>query len=71
LLQAGADLGPTPWEIYELSSGLTEEDVALRLIGLLDAVVVKTNRRLAVKTWVLVSSLLTIVFTLAITLASI
>ena len=56
LLQAGVDLKLTPWRIYELSGDLTEEDVALRLIGLINAVVVKTNRRLAVKTWALTGS---------------
>ena len=71
LLQAGVDLKLTPWRIYELSGGLTEEDVALRLVVLLNAVVVKTNRRLVVKTWALAGSLLTIIVTLTITLASI
>lgn len=71
LLQAGADLGPTPWRIYELSSGLTEEVIALRLIGLLDAAIVKVNRRLAVKAWALAGSLLMIIVALALTLAGI
>jgi hypothetical protein len=71
LLQAGADLGPMPWRIYELSSGLTEEVIVLRLIGLLDAAIVKINRRLAVKAWALAGSLLTIIVALTLTLASI
>jgi hypothetical protein len=71
LLQAGLDLGPTPWRIYELSSGLTEEDVALRLIVLLDAVITRANRCLAIKTALLAGSLLVIVSVpLTITLSS-
>jgi hypothetical protein len=69
LLQAAPDLGPTPWQIYELAGGLTEEDVALRLIGLLDTAVVKTNRCLAVKAWALAGSLMTIIVTLTVILA--
>jgi hypothetical protein len=70
-LQAGLDLGPTPWRIYELSSGLTEEDVALRLIVLLDTVITRANRCLAIKTALLAASLLVIVSVpLTITLSS-
>jgi hypothetical protein len=69
LLQTGANLGPTPWQIYELASGLTEEDIARRLVRLLDAAVVKTNRRLAVKAWALEGSLLMAIVTLTAILA--
>ncbi len=69
LLQAGADLGPTPWQIYELSNGLTEEAIALRLIGLLDTAIVKANRRITIKAWALSGSLLAIIVTLTVTLA--
>ncbi len=71
LLQAGVDLRLTPWQIYELSSGLTEEVIALQLVGLLDAVIVKTNKRLAVKTRALAGSLLMIIVALTVTLAGI
>ncbi len=69
LLQAGADLGPTPWQIYELSSELTEEAIALRLIGLLDIAIVKANRRLTIKAWALAGSLLMTIVTLTVILA--
>lgn len=68
LLQAGVDLKFTPWQVYEFSSGLTEEAIALRLVGLLEAVIVKTNRRLMIKAWALAGSLLMILMTLIVTL---
>ncbi len=55
----------TPWQVYELSNGMTEEAVALRLIGLFDIVIVNANRRLAIKAWALSGSLLMIIITLA------
>jgi hypothetical protein len=61
LLRAGLDLGPAPWRIYELSGGLTEEDVALRLVVLLDAIIAKANRCLTIKAALLAGSLLMIV----------
>jgi hypothetical protein len=69
LLQIGASLGPTPWQIYELASGLTEEEIALRLIDLLDTAVIKANRRLAAKAWALAGSLLMTIVTLTALLA--
>ncbi len=51
----------TPWQIYELSGGLTEEGDALRLIGHLDTVILNTNRRLTIRAWALAGSLLMII----------
>jgi hypothetical protein len=71
LLQAGLDLGPTPSRVYELSSGLTEEDVVLRLVVLLDAAIARANRCLTIKAALLTGSLLVIVSVpLTITLSS-
>ncbi len=70
-MQAGVDLRLTPWQIYELSGGLTEEAIGLRLIGHLDNVIVKTNRRLTIKAWALAGSLSMIIVPLTVTLASI
>jgi hypothetical protein len=71
LLQAGLDLGPTPSRVYELPSGLTEEDVVLRLVVLLDAAIARANRCLTIKAALLTGSLLVIVSVpLTITLSS-
>jgi hypothetical protein len=60
----------TPLRLYELSGGLTEEAIAVRLVAHLDAIIVKTNARLKTKASLLAVALMLTIVALSLALAT-
>jgi hypothetical protein len=61
----------TPSRLYELSGGLTEEAIAIRLVAHLDEIIVETNARLKTKASLSAASLVLTIVALTIALATI
>lgn len=67
LIQRGVVVELTPMKAYAHLGGLAEPDISRRLMYILDRAVHAAERRLTIKTRMLVGSLLTIVMTLIVT----